>query len=238
MKKTVLVLSAAVALSVMTAPVALAQDTSPSCDEAKANLTKLEKKRDDVAAGERVKENDALKVAKDQVRDTQVKLKRAQDNLAQGVKDEKTGAELQALKDDVKKFEDRMVVVKAARDKAQEDLDKDSSKLAGLRAQVELAIQERDDACGAATTAPTPTPTPEPENDVDCDEVSDDEAQRILNGDRSDPNNLDQDGDGIACEVDEILPESDDDNDVVVNNNVAVPSGGVATGGGPAWAFQ
>lgn len=36
--------------------------------------------------------------------------------------------------------------------------------------------------------------------DVDCDEVSQQEAQTILDTDRSDPNRLDRDDDGTACE--------------------------------------
>jgi len=35
---------------------------------------------------------------------------------------------------------------------------------------------------------------------VDCNDVSQDEAQAILDDDPSDPNGLDGDGDGEACE--------------------------------------
>jgi hypothetical protein len=51
--------------------------------------------------------------------------------------------------------------------------------------------------------------------------VSDAEAQKILDSDLSDPHNLDYDDDGLACE------EGD-------GGSVVTPSGGVATGGGPA----
>ena len=36
--------------------------------------------------------------------------------------------------------------------------------------------------------------------DVDCPQLSQEEAQAILAGDPSDPNRLDQDNDGLACE--------------------------------------
>lgn len=36
--------------------------------------------------------------------------------------------------------------------------------------------------------------------DVNCDDVTDAEAQAILEADPSDPNDLDRDGDGDACE--------------------------------------
>jgi excalibur calcium-binding domain-containing protein len=39
--------------------------------------------------------------------------------------------------------------------------------------------------------------------DIDCNEVTQAQAQAIFNRDRSDPNDLDRDGDGIACEPNE-----------------------------------
>lgn len=220
MKKLALMAGAVLALSVMTAPAALAQDGTASCDAAKTKVSKLEKKLDDAAAEERVEDKAKLDTAQREVDRLQGLI------AAEEQKAEPNEAEISRLKGLLK-------TAKAVRDDAKDKLDGDSQKVAGLRAQVDLAIQERDKACAPATTTPSPTPTPEPENDVDCDEVSGTEAQRILDEDRNDPNNLDQDGDGIACEIDEILPEADDDNDVVVNNNVAVPSGGIATGVGP-----
>jgi len=236
LKKTVLVLSAAVALSVMTAPVALAQDDA-SCDAAKANVTKLQKRLDDEAAEERVREKDAVKAAKD-ARDAAKTLRDTrQANLDKEMEKPNNDAAIKSAEAALKLAEDALTARKADLEKAQEKQAKDSDKVISLRSQVEDAVADRDKVCGGVTTTPTPTPTPEPENDVDCDEVSDDEAQRILNADRSDPNNLDQDNDGVACEVDEILPESDNDDgdggDVTVNNNVAVPQGGVSTGVGP-----
>ena|SRR5687768_449417 len=106
----------------------------------------------------------------------------------------------------------------------------------GGRAQVLVALAAFaavDDACDEAppTTTPPPTttvtttPPADDVSDVDCDEVSDLEAQRILDEDPSDPNELDSDNDGVACEVEV---------DVDVNNYVRVPRGSVDTGGGPA----
>lgn len=233
MKKTVLVLSAAVALSVMTAPFALAQDDA-SCDAAKDSVTKLQKKFDDAAAEERVREKDAVKAAKD-ARDASKAVRDEKQKALDAAKETpENGDAIKTAEAELKVAEDALTARKADLAKAQEKQDKDSDKVISLRSQVEDAIADRDKVCGGVTTTPT---TPADPSDVDCDEVSDDEAQRILNADRSDPNNLDQDNDGIACEVDEILPEGDNDDsdgDVTVNNNVAVPSGGVATGGGPA----
>jgi len=39
--------------------------------------------------------------------------------------------------------------------------------------------------------------------DVDCSSISQSQAQSIYNSDPSDPNNLDTDGDSIACEASE-----------------------------------
>lgn len=67
---------------------------------------------------------------------------------------------------------------------------------------------------------PSATPKPSPRDDIDCKDVSYDEAQRILQADPSDPNLLDRDNDGIAC-------EADDDNLSQVGK---APVGGVETG--------
>jgi hypothetical protein len=208
-RKTALLAGAVLALSVMTAPVALAQDDSTSCDVAKDSVAKLEKKLDVAVFDERVKETEKRDEAK-----------RARD-AAQVDVDEFVAGEGTPTLDELKR------ILKDAKETlrdAQEKLNSDSNKLVGLRAQVTLAIAERDEVCGGVTTTPA---TPEPENDVDCDEVGASEAQRILDADRNDPHNLDQDNDGIACEIDEVLVDDDDD-------EVVVPSGGVATGGGPA----
>lgn len=112
------------------------------------------------------------------------------------------------------------------------------------------------------TPTPTPTPTPEPTedpdptttpaptteappfNDLDCRDfpLADGRtAQDILNQTPTDdPNGLDADEDRIACEPgQDTAADGGDiaDNDEPVGD-VVTPSGGVATGGGPAWAFQ
>jgi hypothetical protein len=86
----------------------------------------------------------------------------------------------------------------------------------------------KSDLCDPEPTPTTPrpdhhpAPTTEPfPVDLDYGDVSDAEAQKILDSDLSDPHNLDYGDDGLACE------EGD-------GGSVVTPSGGVATGGGPA----
>ncbi len=76
------------------------------------------------------------------------------------------------------------------------------------------------------TTTPAPTATPAPTlplavEDINCDDVTDAEAQVILDADPSDPNLLDGDNDGNAC----------DDEDGNFSAVGVAPRGGVATGG-------
>ena len=61
-------------------------------------------------------------------------------------------------------------------------------------------------------------------DDIDCPEVSYDRAQQILAEDRSDPNNLDGDNDGEACE------DNPRDYEAVTADYEGYPQGGVATG--------
>jgi hypothetical protein len=61
-------------------------------------------------------------------------------------------------------------------------------------------------------------------DDINCDEVTGDQAQAIYEADRSDPNNLDGDNDGIACE------DNPRDYETVTANYDGYPHGGVATG--------
>ncbi|MHC1558478.1 excalibur calcium-binding domain-containing protein [Actinomycetospora sp. C-140] len=63
--------------------------------------------------------------------------------------------------------------------------------------------------------------------DVDCDELSYDEANAILDWDRSDPFRLDADGDGVACEW-----NAHDDDEVAYVHYDGYPEGGVSTGDG------
>jgi hypothetical protein len=91
------------------------------------------------------------------------------------------------------------------------------------------ALAKVDEACKApvvtttvtpppVTTTVTPPPTLTP-GDIDCDDVSFAEAQRILKADPKDPNGLDFDRNGIACDAPSHVPGG---------------TGSVETGGGPA----
>src|SRR5690606_29693296 len=109
------------------------------------------------------------------------------------------------------------------------------------------------------TEEPEPTPTEEPEPsetqepapedpaseafvDLDCKDfpLADGRtAQDILNQFPGDPHGLDADEDRSACEPgQDTAPDSssdfEDDDEVVSNEEVAVPQGGVQTGVGPA----
>lgn len=86
--------------------------------------------------------------------------------------------------------------------------DTDAVALAVVR---EDARKAADQACGADVTTTPPTPTPPVFADVDCDEVSDAVAQDLLDRDRTDPHDLDADGDGTACEEVNGSPSGDYD---------------------------
>ncbi|NMO89260.1 excalibur calcium-binding domain-containing protein [Actinomycetospora sp. TBRC 11914] len=60
--------------------------------------------------------------------------------------------------------------------------------------------------------------------DLDCAQLSYDEAQAVLHADPSDPNHLDGDHDGVACE------RNAKDYATVCDDYVGYPVGGVATG--------
>jgi len=242
LKKTVLALGAAVALSVLTAPAAFAQEPA-DCGAANVALQTAKTDHDKAVADDEKaqKAEDAdrdLRRAEDRLVAAERELQRAiaADNSANPPLTEDSERTKIAKKRVAEATDDRADAQKKAdkENAAQLQRKADRTDVAELQKRLDAAQADVNRLCGGVTTTPS---TPVPDDDVDCDEVSDDEAQRILDADRSDPNNLDQDNDGIACEVDEILPESDNDDsdgDVTVNNNVAVPSGGVATGGGPA----
>jgi hypothetical protein len=63
---------------------------------------------------------------------------------------------------------------------------------------------------GPETTEPAPAPAEgpvsEPEEDLNCDDVTREQAQEILDADPTDPNNFDSDDDGLACEGDDSVP--------------------------------
>lgn len=84
----------------------------------------------------------------------------------------------------------------ATQEEAQGVFDADTSDPNGLDAD--------DDgvACEELPTGEDGGGDPMPDGDLDCDDfASQPEAQAVLDADPSDPNNLDGDGDGIACET-------------------------------------
>ena len=193
---------AAVAAPMLLLPPAASAADDRTCDEAKTVVVKLQADVDDASAKERVAELAEAKVA--------VTAAKAALDAAQ--------AAVPPVEATIKAAKEKLETAKALRDAAQKKFDTDSGKLAGLRARLSVAVNERDNICSGVTT----TPPPPVDRDVDCDEVSDARAQQILDNDRDDPNNLDDDGDGIACEEDVIVEQ------------VVVPNGGVNTGVGPA----
>lgn len=193
------------ALPVLGASPAFADERD--CNRAQREVTRVELRLAGLVTEERNAEQAALRAAQDALDAAQAALRAA--NPA-------TDA-LRAAVD----------TAREARDAARNALNTDSRRLADLRAELKVAVDVRDKACApdpTPTPTPAPTTTPAPPADVDCDEVSDREAQAILDRDKHDPHDLDTDGDGVACE-EQIAPKRD----VVV-----VPSGGVNTGGGPA----
>ncbi len=81
------------------------------------------------------------------------------------------------------------------------------------------------EAAPVAAPAPNPddeTPAPVVEGDVDCEDVTQEQAQEILDDNPKDPNGLDADEDGLAC-------ESEDE--IVVDGTVPDTDEGVDTGG-------
>lgn len=89
---------------------------------------------------------------------------------------------------------------------AQGDVQADRDQVANLDTLLAEAREVRAQVCPTPTPTPTGTPTPTPTDDVDCEDVTDAEAQAILAADASDPFNLDADNDGIACEEDNASP--------------------------------
>ena len=198
---------AVAALPLLATTPAFAQDER-DCNRAQREVTRVELKLAATVTEERNAERAALEAA-------QAALNAAQDALRNAAE----GADLGPLRAAVD-------TAREARDAARNALNTDSRRLADLRAELAASVKARDEACDDTPPTTTPAPTPAPTSppaaeDVDCDEVSDERAQEILDADKSDPHNLDDDNDGIACEEEVIVQR-----DVVV-----VPNGGVNTGG-------
>lgn len=208
-KLTTVVLGLAVAaLPVLGASPAFADDRD--CNRAQREVTRVELRLASLVTEERNAEQAALRAAQD-----------ALDAAQAALRDAAPGVDLGPLRAAVD-------TAREARDAARNALNTDSRRLVDVRAELKVAVDVRDKACAPdPTPTPTPTPapttTPAPADDVDCDEVSDREAQAILDRDKNDPHDLDTDGDGVACE-EQIAPKRD---------VVRIPVGGVQTGGGP-----
>jgi hypothetical protein len=234
-KKTVLALGAALVLSVVTAPAALAQEEPADCGAATVALQTAKSEHDKAVAddnkAEAAKDADrAFDRADRDLRQAQARLDRAEKAIADVPIGQQPTQDQLDERDSARKAVDQATRERdRARDKAdKENADQlqrkaDRTDAAELKKRLDAAQDDVNRLCGGVTTTPT---TPPVADDVDCGEVSDDEAQRILNADKSDPHRLDVDGDGIACE--------DEVNVTPPTVNVVVPSGGVATGGGPA----
>jgi hypothetical protein len=139
MKKIATATGAVLALFLVTAPVALADDDL-SCDEAKRLVTTAQTRVDNRAAEERVdelKELDAAKVARNTA---QVAVDQAQAALDANPDNETLKAALKTAKDNLAAAKDRV-------DRAQKAVDTDSNRLAELRALLKVAIQDKDKAC-------------------------------------------------------------------------------------------
>lgn len=203
---------AVAALPVLAASPAFAQDER-DCNRAQREVTRVELRLATAVTEERNAEVAARNTA------------REARNAAQRALDTALGTTPRP--DNVDELRGLLRDAEAVLVRRQGELDTDSRRLVDLRADLTAAVEVRDEACDedpAPTTPPTTTPaptTPPAADDVDCDEVTDARAQEILDADKSDPNDLDDDNDGIACEEElEVNPKP-----------VFVPSGGVNTGG-------
>lgn len=250
MKKT-LVPIAVLALSLLTAPVAFAQEPT-DCGAATSALTSAQSAHSDaVADDEKAKTakdaDDAFDDADRELRQANNRLQRAEDAIADRgpVNGDRASQEpadgTPAEKKELKSAKQAVKDATEERNKARTKADKEDANQLQRKAdrtdadELKKAVDEAQDdvnrLCGGVTTTP---PADDDPADVDCDEVDAAEAQRILDADRSDPNNLDQDGDGLACEVDEILPDPDNGGSVSDGgSDVVTPTGGIATGVGP-----
>jgi hypothetical protein len=139
LKNSLIATSAVVALSLVTAPFALAADRL-TCSEAKALVVTAQTRFDNRAAEERVdelKELDAAKVARNAA---QVAVDKAKADLAASPDDA-------ALKAALKTAQDTLAAAKDRVDRAQKAVDTDSNRLAELRTLLKVAIQDKDKAC-------------------------------------------------------------------------------------------
>lgn len=248
MRKT-LVPAAVLALFVMTAPTALAQDGPVDCAAAVTALNAADvAHRDAVAADEK---HAAGKEADDELVRAENRLAKAQaeldaaiaaDNAAGATEDSPATVSAKAL---VATRTDEVNRARVEADKTDADeLRRKANRTdaAALKTALDEAREDFDRICGGVTTTPAPE-LEDPRNTFNCIDFPLNDgrtAQDVLAADLSDPHNLDTDNDGVACESDQPSDSglgNDDPAPTTVPapvENVTVPSGGVATGGGPA----
>jgi len=265
MRKTI-VSAAVLALFVVGAPVALAQEDAPSCAEAQLAFTRAQVALDaalaaDKAAADAKAADEALAAAERALEDAREAALSGGVPLANQTAGDATRlraelAELLAIpveerttenQERIDEIEDRLPLIDAvvqaetrlaaARVAAEADADRladvaNQTDAEALSAEREEAREAADEACGGVVT--TPPPAPPVFEDLDCDQVTDARAQELLDADPNDPHRFDEDNDGIACEVGDPASERDPISSGGSYGGVVTPSGGVATGGGPA----
>lgn len=139
MKRIAIAVGAVLALSLATAPLALASDR-PTCDEAKKLVVAAQTRVDNRAAQERVEELAELNAAKVARNAAQVAVDQAKAALDASPDDA-------ALKAALKSAQDALAAAKDRVDRAQKALDTDSDRLAELRVLLKVATQDKDKAC-------------------------------------------------------------------------------------------
>lgn len=126
---------------------------SEECENARRAVVSLETQVTNVSARERVEELEALRTAREAVDTAQREVARLE-----GIPTTPQ-ADLRAAREALREARD-------VRDARQRDLDTDSNRLAGLRAQLRLAIEDRDETCADPEPTPAPTTTNPPPTTV------------------------------------------------------------------------
>lgn len=248
MKRLALVGAAVLTTSVVLAPIAMAQETGPNseaCDVAKTSVAGLEKQVADARFAERTTEEKAVADAEAAISGLEGAVATLEDRIEQAVEENQSSGKVDGLRAELATAQENLEAGHQKVADAKAALESDNEATQGIAARLELAVAERDTACGQLEPTPTPEPTedPEPESDdLNCVDFPLDDgrtAQDVLDDNASDPHDLDVDGDNVACEVTDdadsyvidLNPDSSDDDTSQV---ATVPSGGVDTGGGPA----
>lgn len=127
---------------------------SEECDNARKNVVTLETQVTNVAAEENVRERAALEAAREALNDAQKTLRDLEE------------ATPPPSREAVQTARQAVQTARDVRDARQRDLDTDSNRLAGLRAQLRLAIEDRDETCADPEPTPAPTTTNPPPTTV------------------------------------------------------------------------